>query len=221
MKYKKIFVFGDSYSVNYPLWLEKLVACPVINCANIGSSNDKIFRLVTENLIDCDENIFVILGYSFFERKEILLDEHTLNKSREKLITYNNEPMVTLNQFIHSTDNQNIKRQIVDIDVNLQIIHHMTQLAMIQNFLKAKQIDYLIFSAPYGNIDVNVPKFFENSKIMKSLKEDNAVFDYRNFSVASWAKKHKVKITKTHHIENEEGQKKFAQWLIQTCKLNS
>ena len=136
----------------WPKVLGKELGWETWNCGRLGASNDRIIR-TTINSVEYLESLgkkdlFVVLGLTSLTRFSRVIDKH------------NNLVFDDIHMYVDFMKNIN----------NLDVIyyHHLVNIINIQNYLKMKNIPYLIFNAfdkemesdftkhkLYDNIDLN------------------------------------------------------------------
>ena len=136
----------------WPKALGKKLGWETWNCGRLGASNDRIIR-TTINSVEYLESLgkkdlFVVLGLTSLTRFSRVIDKH------------NNLVFDDIHMYVDFMKNIN----------NLDVIyyHHLVNIINIQNYLKMKNIPYLIFNAfdkemesdftkhkLYDNIDLN------------------------------------------------------------------
>lgn len=230
MRYDCILVNGDSYSApnGNPVWadfLAKKMAMPVTNLAVPGSNNKRILRSTIECL-ESDNMLgkrpLVIIGWSFLSRQEIwyygnkkeVLDRAPDNHNRD---SQSRLQFITLDWILGTKEATDYHKNLV-IDTpnekHKMIVDFYTDLFLITQYLKAKNLDYFFFSSGFQE-ECN-PYWFRPATdlhLCYQVLNNPAIKNFSDFSLAKWSKENDPNCSQpTWHLSTT-GHEKFSQFL--------
>jgi len=215
----EIFINGDSYSAEnqdtivYSKFLEQKVDAPVINFAQVGSSNDRIFRTTLEYCLGLApvQKPLVIVGFSFIIREESWTKDFAKYANRVK--DYPKSKFVTTNWLDHKDLDEATMLTIANQNINKQTVHFYTKLYMFSQTLKSLEIPYLIFSAA-RNHDVKELDWdsLTSLNVYQQVQADPNIINIHDFNIPTWAQDNNLTTTKTGHLYTD-GHEKFADFL--------
>lgn len=222
--YDLICINGDSYSAKsnnfkvYSEYISELTGIDVINTAVAGSSNQRIFRSSLETLLDNpDKKILCLTGLSFVTRDEIWYEDQD-SDILKRIPDLNSNPhtkLITADWVLPDLPWSDANDRLVDLNINRQLAHFYTSLFCYKETLRNLNIDYVIFSAADNSGWRNeCIDYFDNLKMVQSIKADSRIFPIKDFSIRKWAQERSIDTSSTYHLL-EDGHKIFADFLLQ------
>ena len=226
--YDAIIVNGDSYSAShgvkhlvYSDYLKDELNVPVRNISAVGASNDRITRSTIEQVIEASKefkNPLVIVGWSFIRRLEVWYYGYNPSVLNRR---YDNLNFVTLDWLIQNGEATLEQKCLIneDLFVHKQLMDFYTQVYLLSQFLKNKNVSYFFFSAA-KNCELPIHCFPDIEKLhqVQEVSNDQNIFKLHEFYIMDWALKHDPDCNKITGHMSENGHKKFSTFLVEKLK---
>lgn len=230
-----LLVNGDSYSASfgnqeYGARLSAEMKLPFLNLAKAGSNNDRIFRSTIEavnHFTAQQQEVFVVLALSFVRRTEVWFtdaDKYGVALQKEQFPPQDGDhlvlPTFTID-WVHSLPGlaSQFKHLVVDdFDVHKKLLDFYTQIFLVSNFFKMRNIPYVIFSAA-RNTDCPVKCFpaIQNLSMIQQVIADPAIVPLHDDCFLDWASRNDPAASVTGHL-SAEGHTKYALELYERIK---